>query len=643
MNKLRNLLFIQLLTGLLIGLLMAIVALYMGSSLIKSEQLYHKELIRQFSYRNLIDDPKLLSKQLRASIDFEFLTIKDKDNNILYSFKKDRRQMPFVTPLLQQAEMFTSPHTLISDEGNLTIEFHSSYEDILVPLTKALIVLLLMPIIIVIISFLLFRASMQQIFVQLSEQLASSINAFIKTKSIDGSREFEQLPKQFAAVVKSLKKLNAFFKNTLQEYEKSTSDLKSEAYRDSLTMLPNRTQFVEYFENEIATPDKQDEFGILLLLRATELQHINQTKGYQDGDKYIKGVSELLIAIVGTYSGATVYRLNGSDFGLLLPNITVKEAETLAENIQSRLNEFMRVGDLSAVGSVGIVTYGNGKPLGEILASADTAISLAQAKQVNGWHIHKDSNLNQTTTISFGNQNWRHLIEDALEKREVTLLFQPIQASTQGKKAYSEVLARFKSQEQQVLPTASFLAMAEKLNRVVDIDRLIVEKVLDMIKTRSLADQFFGVNLTPASVHDDQFMIWLERRLLKETAIATKLIFEISEFGLQQNINSSRRFIDMVHRAGARLTVEKFGVGITSFKFFQELKPDFIKLDGSYTRNIEEEKNNQYFIRMIVDLSHRIGVNVIAECVETQEEKHVLEKLFIDGCQGYYIGKPGPL
>ena len=99
----------------------------------------------------------------------------------------------------------------------------------------------------------------------------------------------------------------------------------------------------------------------------------------------------------------------------------------------------------------------------------------------------------------------------------------------------------------------------------------------------------------------------------------------------------------MIHRAGSRVTVEKFGVGITSFKFFQELKPDFIKLDGSYTRDIEEEKNNQYFIRMIVDLAHRIGVNVLAECVETQEEKHVLEKLFVEGCQGYYIGKPGPL
>jgi EAL domain-containing protein (putative c-di-GMP-specific phosphodiesterase class I) len=351
-------------------------------------------------------------------------------------------------------------------------------------------------------------------------------------------------------------------------------------------------------------------------------------------------LSQILVSIVGTYTNASIYRLNGSDFGMILPNVTVKEAESMAQNIHARLNEYMRVGDLSAVASMGIVAYGNGKPLGELLASADTAISLAQTKHVNAWHIHKDSNLSNNNATAFGNQNWRSLIEEVVNNNNVTIMVQPIQASNRGSKAYAEILARFKGADEQILPTASFLAMAEKLNRVIEIDRLIVEKVLDTIKTKKMADQFFGINLTPASVHNDQFMIWLERRLLKETSIATKLIFEVTEFGLQQNVNSSRRFIDMIHRAGARITVEKFGVGITSFKFFQELKPDFIKLDGSYPRNIEEEKNNQYFIRMIVDLSHRIGVNVLAECVETQEEKHVLEKLMVDGCQGYYLGKP---
>lgn len=643
MNKLRNLLFIQIFTGILIGLLLTFAGLFMASKLIASEQLYHKELIQQFSYSNLIDDPKLLSKQIRASIDFEFLSIKDREGNVLYSFRKNPQQLPLLWPLFQQANLMTSPQSLTSAEGRLVIEFHSSYDDILTPLFTILIVLFAMPLLIVFISYGLFRSSMNQIFLQLSEELAELINGFIKTRAFDKSELQKNLPPQFAGLAIALKKLKSFFHNTIEDYERSANELKTEAFKDALTDLPNRNSFVEYFENEICGDDKNNAFGIIVLVRATELQHINQSKGYQQGDTYVKSLSEILNTIAGTYGKSSLYRLNGSDFGLILPNITVKEAESLAQNLHSRFNEYMRVAELSAVAACGIVSYGNGKPLGELLASADTAISLAQTKHVNAWHIHKDSNLNQSAT-SFGSQNWRQIIDEVLESRKVTLLFQPIQASNRGSKAYSEVLARFKNDDsQQSLPTASFLAMAEKLDKVVEIDQLIVETVLDAIKAKGLADQFFGINLTPASVHNDQFMIWLERRLLKEANISTKLIFEITEFGLQQNINSSRRFIDMIHRAGARVTVEKFGVGITSFKFFQELKPDFIKLDGSYTRNIEEEKNNQYFIRMIVDLSHRIGVSVLTECVETQEEKHVMEKLFVDGCQGYYLGKPAPI
>ena len=99
----------------------------------------------------------------------------------------------------------------------------------------------------------------------------------------------------------------------------------------------------------------------------------------------------------------------------------------------------------------------------------------------------------------------------------------------------------------------------------------------------------------------------------------------------------------MIHRVGARVTVERFGVGLTSFKFFRDLTPDYIKMDSSYTRGIDDDKNNQYFLRLMVDLAHRLSINVLAESVESQEEKHTLDKLFIDGCQGFYIGKPAPL
>lgn len=643
MNKLRSLLFIQFMSGLFIGLILVLLGTFMTSALIEQQQIENTKLIQVLADSNVTGDPKVLSKQIKDAVELDLLQITNQEGNQLYNFEQNKSKQPVLVSLLRQADLYTKPRTVATNSGNLIIKFHSNYSAVLSPLFDVFLGLLFLPIIIILVSFGLFKSFIKNTFSKTSDELADLVTKITNNKTLDGKSDFNKLPLQFGSTISALKRLGKFVNNTLSEFEKSASELKIEAFKDSLTDLPNRTRFVEYFESEIINSDKNTPFGVLALLRATELQHINQSKGYQEGDKYIKGLSEILEKVVHTYNGASIYRLNGSDFGIIVPNITIKEADVMAQNIHSRLNEYMRASELSAIGSMGIVSYGKDKPLGELLAAADTAISLAQTKHVNAWHIQKESNLQQNSTSAFGNQNWRNIIDDVIKQSSVTLLFQPINAANRSSKAYTEVYSRFKLEDGQVLPTASFLAMAEKLNRVVDIDRMIIEKVFDVIKTKNMADKFFGINISPASAHDDQFMIWLERRLLKEANLATKLIFEISEYGLQQNVNSSRRFIDMLHRAGSRVTVEKFGVGITSFKFFQELKPDFIKLDGSYTRDIADQKNNQYFIRMIVDLSHRIGVNVLAECVETQEEKHVLEKLFVDGCQGYYIGKPAAL
>ncbi len=95
-----------------------------------------------------------------------------------------------------------------------------------------------------------------------------------------------------------------------------------------------------------------------------------------------------------------------------------------------------------------------------------------------------------------------------------------------------------------------------------------------------------------------------------------------------------------MHKVGAKVAIERFGLGFTSFKFFREVRPDFIKLDSSYSDNIEQDNNNKFFVRMLVDIAKRISIRVIATGVEKQDEKLTLEKLLVDGLQGYYIAKP---
>ncbi|MFD2167149.1 EAL domain-containing protein [Thalassotalea euphylliae] len=431
-------------------------------------------------------------------------------------------------------------------------------------------------------------------------------------------------------------------KQLIESQVASSTVLEKEAYTDHLTELDNRNRFVQFYESTMSKKSSV-KFGVLIITRCSELQTVNQIHGYNEGDTYIKNVSGLIKEAVSSYRSGRLFRLNSSDFATILPNITLKEAENFAGDLTHRFNGFQQGSDLDSVAYTGMVYFDQTKPLGELLALADTAISIAQTQHINAWYVQKDVDALKNNDFNQGNQNWRQEIDNVIENQRVSLLLQPIQPTTRNAKVYGEILARFLNANDEMLPTASFIAMAEKLDKIAAVDKLIIETAVNEIVSKNLLEQSFGINISARTISDEHFLIWLERKLLREPKVAPRLVFEITEYGLQQNIKISKRFIDMVHRAGARVTVERFGVGLTSFKFFRDLKPDFIKMDSTYTRDIDEDKNNQYFLRLMVDLAHRLSIQVLTESVESQEEKHTLERLFIDGCQGFYIGKPKPL
>lgn len=467
----------------------------------------------------------------------------------------------------------------------------------------------------------------------ISTQIKSNLNALVQPQEkINNGTKTATIPPE----------LNDSIKQIQQEFEQHISknqSLEQEAYTDSITKLGNRNRFVQFFDDDKTMP----AFGVLTITRSCELQTINQIHGYHEGDNYIQKIADILKASSSKFKSAKLFRLNSSDFATILPNITLKDAETYAAELTGKFNEYQKSSELDSVAYTGLVEFDKSKPLGELLALADTGISVAQTKTINAWYAQTDTNILESSSASYGNQNWRQEIDNVLDNQRVTLLIQNIATANRNSRGYSEILARFLNSNDDMLPTASFIAMAEKLDKIVDVDRMIIEQAISEITAKNLQDSHFGINISARSIQDEHFLIWLERRLLRDNNIASNLIFEISEYGLQQNIKVSKRFIDMIHRVGSRVTVEKFGVGLTSFKFFRDLKPDFIKMDSTYTRDIDEDKNNQYFLRTMVDLAHRLSIAVLAESVESQEEKFALEKLFIDGCQGYYIGKPQAL
>jgi EAL domain-containing protein (putative c-di-GMP-specific phosphodiesterase class I)/GGDEF domain-containing protein len=563
-------------------------------------------------------------KALQIAHNYTILRIEDKKSEIIYDSSAPATDANFILP-------YTSPkpNKTTLDINNLTVTYQLNFVEESDLIVKVLSLVIGLSFIFIVIASLLssysYRATLKKISVTLNDVIESSFT---------GSGNEVVIPSELQDTVGDIQRL-------IQSHTSNASVLEQKAYLEPVTQLNNRGRFVEYFENQVNK--NSVKFGVLSITRCSELQTINQIHGYNAGDTYICGVADIMKAAITKYQGAQLFRLNSSDFATILPNTTIKGAETFATQLTEKFNGFQQVSDLDSVAYTGLVNFEKDKPLGELLALADTGISIAQTQQTNSWHSQTDTDMLENSSASYGNQNWRQEIDNVIENQRITLLFQPIKPSNRNAKVYGEVLARFLNSNDEMLPTASFVAMAEKLDKIVAIDKMIIEKVISEIAHKNLSDSSFGINISTRSIHDEHFLIWLERRLLRDTAIASKLIFEITEYGLQQNIKTSKRFIDMIHRAGAKVTVERFGVGLTSFKFFKDLKPDFIKMDSTYTRDIDEDKNNQYFLKLMVDLAHRLSIFVLAESVESQEEKFALEKLFIDGCQGFYIGKPLPL
>lgn len=595
-----------------------------------------KQMISQFSG----DDYPQLVQQIRASLNPQQLQIKTAQGKIVH---EHNTATTLSSPAADLQAMFgfqRDQNQVSSPDNGFSVTFTPNLEEADQQFVTQFWLTLLLPVFLVLLPLLMMPIRQKSVEKTMSRQIAGALNNIVNAEH--HTHPEVDLPDTFEQTRLTLLKVADFHHKRQAELMKSAQQLSEDAAKDTVTGLPNRNRFVQFYE-ETLRDSKHVDFGIFAITRCTELQNINQSRGYHEGDKYVIAISELLQRVVSGYRDSKVFRLNSSDFGIILPRITIKDAESFGADLQSRLTEYQKLAELDSVAYTGMVNYANGKVLGEILAITDTAISLAQTRQTNGWHLVKDDGSTDQSALGFGNQNWRHVIDDVLENSKINLLVQLIQPASRTAKTYGEILVRFFSEEGQLLPTASFLAMAEKLDKIIEVDRLIVETALSTIKNKNLQDQYFGLNLSSRCIHDDHFLIWLERRLLKDAAIASRLVFEVSEYGMQQNLKTSKRFIDLLHRNGARLTVEKFGTGMTSFKFFRDIKPDFIKMDGSYTRHIDDDKNNQYFVRLMVDLAHRIGVGVFAESVETQEEKQMLESLFIDGTQGYYIGKPQPI
>ncbi|MGN1356843.1 MAG: EAL domain-containing protein [Succinivibrionaceae bacterium] len=433
----------------------------------------------------------------------------------------------------------------------------------------------------------------------------------------------------------------------ISELSTENEQLKILVDQDSLTGISNRKKF--RFDLSANLNDTENvSTSLLAIIRATELNSINQTRGFARGDQYLQDVAKLVSEVlkkftatltVGAKKKPELYRLSGSDFAIIVPNSTMAMANQLIKDLHQSFDQYMAEHELESTAYTGVTFIKPGQTEEQVLSRADRALSEAQTSAVNSGTIKSETD----DDFLKGESQWAGIIQNIIDNRSITLQQQPILSLSFNARCYNEIFTRFVNEEGQNYPTETVIAMAQRHDLLTKLEQTIIESILLRYRKNNLTNQRWGINLSINALISTSFVIWLERQLLKNAEICSNIVFEISENILECNIPAAIRLFDMFRRVNVKSCICKFGNGLGSFRLYRELKPDYIKLDPSLVDTLERDHTSQIFVRTIVEVSHRLGCIVIAEGVEEYSQKQMLESMYIDAVQGYLIAKPSPL
>ncbi len=419
-----------------------------------------------------------------------------------------------------------------------------------------------------------------------------------------------------------VERLKAIFAEEAARLEK----VRREATQDSLTGLANRAYFMNQL-NAALSDDDAAPSGSLLLLRLTDLAGINKRAGREAADEVLRRIGKAFNDIVAQSPGAAPSRLNGADFALLLPGLN--DPTVAAEQLLDVMRDLVAA-DLIEPGKVGHLSSGHyqrGDNPGQLLAHLDATLASAEGQGALAW-ARAESNQEKHAA---SNADWKKLLEGAIEMQRLRLIDFPV-AGSGGQLLHLECPLRLQATENgEWLTAGSFMPMASRLAMTSDLDLAAVRLALAKITGGAPA---VAVNLSGESIFDPLFRSRIQSLIASHKEIASRLWLEVSEVGAFRHFTEFRSFCDALRPLGCRLGIEHFGRQFSDIGQLHDIGLDYIKVDGSFIREIHQHQGNQTFLKGLCGIAHNIGLTVIAEGVQSAEELSALPALGFDGATG---------
>ncbi len=486
----------------------------------------------------------------------------------------------------------------------------------------------------------------------LVKMITTPLLAVVKQADAISRQQFEQIeaiPRtpELKRIVLAVNRMSAQLAKLFTQLSNQAERYRDFAYQDALTGVANRRAFELAFEQLLADSEQHSQ-GYLLLIRLTSLNEVNSSLGYQAGDEYVALVSqELQNALAQHNLNGTLFRVSGADFVVLLEDTAQQPSVNFAQHIISQLNAIEKSEYKLGTAHVGVGPFSFGDTRTDVLERADNALSGASVS-TDRWQLAQQEEVHHSDT------EWRAQLNTILQQNHADFVAQPIQ-NKQGETLYAEWFARFSSgvavpsdsaghskadsdnKAHGYLPMGQLVPASVRLNYAQKLDELLIASALAQLPSQQHA---IGLNVSRLSLSQTSFYQWLISALPQDSAACAKLVLEIPERALVSGTQDLACFIQQLKSRGVRITVERFGAQLAAITHLRKIRPDYLKLDGRYVRNIHNEPDNQLFVQSLVNIAHGLNIQVIAEMVESEAEAKCLTDLFVDHLQGYYIGLP---
>jgi len=424
-----------------------------------------------------------------------------------------------------------------------------------------------------------------------------------------------------------------------------TRRISYQAAHDALTGLINRMEFERQLAEALEGGRGDSLNSVLCYMDLDRFKAVNDTCGHLAGDNMLREIAKLIRDQVR--DSDFVARLGGDEFGMLLIRCPLDKARQIADDVCNAIRDYRFVWQdrIFTVGiSIGLVEVARETgTLKDLLSAADSACYVA--KQQGRGRVHVYSARDEVSARQRGDIHWLRQLQVALRENRFEIHAQPI-ISTSGRVTRGpalEVLLRMMDDDGKLVQPRQFIPAAERYQLMASIDRWVVQATLSAIAHGAIRlpdERSCSINLSAQALGEDGFLDFVVDCLDHSQVPPHRICFEVSESAVMERFDQARRFVGVVHGMGCQFALDDFGSGLGSFTTLRDLSIDYLKIDGTYTRDLRPETLNHQVVTALAGVSRILGFKVIAEQVETQADFETLRSIGVDFIQGNFIDKP---